>query len=128
MAGMITRKLSPTGDSTFGQGLANFWINSPFGVGQEVETTLRLFLGEWYLDTSKGTPWTTKILGYGTSTTRDLAIKTVILQTPNVVNLESYSSTFNPTTRQFTVTATILTAFSQSQLVPISVTVNIPVL
>src|SRR5208283_5330097 len=60
---MRVRKLSTTGGMTFGQGLANFYINSAAGVGQEVVTRLKLIQGEWYLDQSQGVPWFTQILG-----------------------------------------------------------------
>jgi hypothetical protein len=108
---MRVRALSFSGDMTFGQGTANFLINTPLTVGQEVETKLNLIQGEWYLDLTAGTPWNTKILGYDTTSTRDLAIKSVILGTQGVQALLSYSSNLNSTTRAFTITADILTIY-----------------
>jgi hypothetical protein len=106
------RKLDANGDYSFGQGSINFWINSALGVAQNVGTRLGLWQSEWFLDRTVGTPWAQKVLGYGTASLRDVAIKTVILQTENVTELVSYSSVANPATRKFTVSGTILTTFS----------------
>ena len=113
---MRTRALSPTGDYTFGKGLGNFLINSPATVGQEVQTSLALILGEWYLDTSQGLPWATEVFGYNTQSVRDLAIKNVILSTQGVTALESFSSNLNPTTRLYSVTAQIITTFGTTTI------------
>jgi len=118
---MRVRKLSPSGDFMFGQGLANFYINSPAGVGQKVVTRLKLIQNEWYLDQSAGTPWFTKILGYANPTVRDLVIKNIILTTDNVNEITAYSSAINATTREFDVSADILTAFG-----PTSISTSLP--
>ena len=108
---MRTRALSPSGDYTFGHGLSNFLINSPACVGQEVQTRLGLLQGEWYLDTSQGTPWNTEVFGYNTQSTRDLVIKNVILSTLGVTALQSFSSSLNPTNRKYSVSAEIITVY-----------------
>lgn len=106
------RKLDANGDYTIGQGEINFWINSPAGVAQNIKTRLSLFEGEWFLDQSIITPMTQEILGYGTASLRDIAIKTVILQTNDVTSIETYSSQVNNSTREFTVSGTVMTTFS----------------
>ena len=108
---MRVRKLSPLGDTTFGQGLSNFYINSAQGVGQKVVTRLKLIQGEWFLDKTAGAPWFTEILGYTNPTNRDLVIKNVILTTDNVNEITSYSSNVNATTREYTVNADLNTTF-----------------
>jgi hypothetical protein len=113
---MRVRALSSSGDYTFGQGTANFLINTPETVGQEVETRLALIQGEWYLDLTAGTPWNTQILGYNTAPTRDLAIKSVILATQGVQALLSYTSNVNPITRAYTITAEILTIYGTTSV------------
>lgn len=106
------RKLDANGDYSIGQGEANFWINQVEGVVQNVTTRLLLLEGEWFLDNTIGTPWSQEILGYSTAALRDIAIKTVILQTDNVTALTSYNSAVNSSTREFTVSGFILTPFS----------------
>jgi hypothetical protein len=113
---MRVRTLSSIGDYTFGQGTANFLIDTPITVGQEVETRLALMQGEWYLDLTAGCPWHTEILGYNTTATRDLAIKSVILGTQGVKALLSYVSNVDAVTRAFTVSAEILTVYGTTSI------------
>lgn len=119
---MRVRKLSSSGGLIFGQGLANFYINSADGVGQEVVTRLKLIQGEWYLDTSQGVPWLTQILGYSQQAVRDLLIKNTILTTPNVNTLDYFNSVTNKTIRTYNVTANINTVYG-----PTTISTNLPV-
>ena len=48
---------------TFGQGGANFLVDSPAAVAQCVVTRLRLWEGEWYLALDEGTPYFQDVLG-----------------------------------------------------------------
>lgn len=118
---MRVRKLSPSGDTIFGGGLANFYINSALGVGQKVVTRLKLIQGEWFLDTSAGTPWFTEIFGYANPAIRDLVIKNVILTTDNVNEITAYSSSIDAVLRNFDINADILTAFG-----PTSISTSLP--
>lgn len=111
---MRYRKLSPTGDFVFGNGQADFYIDVPEAVAQAAETRLALLLGEWYLDTSDGTPYSTEILGYGTSRIRDQAIKNRILGTPNLTSILQYSSEL--IARAFSANAKVDTAFGPADV------------
>lgn len=102
------------GDMSFGQGVANFLVNSPACVAQAVQTRLLLLLGEFFLDVTDGTPYATEILAKATAGTRDEAIRDRILGTPNVTEIESYSSVVEG--RSFRVQATINTAFGRVDL------------
>lgn len=104
--------LDANGDYTFGQGSANFWIDSPQGVAQSVLTRLLLWEGEWFLDQTSGTPYSQEILGYGTKSLYDLAIRARVLATDGVTEIVSYSSSVNPVNRQLTVEMEIMTQFS----------------
>jgi hypothetical protein len=101
----------------FGQGSANFLVNSPQAVAQLVMTRLKLSVGEWFLDSSDGTPWIGDILGANTGPTRDAAIKSRILGTPGVTAITAYSGSVQG--RAFTVTAQVQTLYGAA---PISVT------
>jgi hypothetical protein len=118
---MRVRAQDADGDYTFGRGSGNFLANSPAAVAQLVMTNLLLKRGEWFLDQTAGTPWSTEILGYGTAPLYDLAIKQAVLDTQGVSSIASYSSNFNKATRALTVTMTILTAFDPAA-VPVNVT------
>lgn len=121
---MRVRALTSTGDYSFGQGQSNFLINTPACVGQLVETTLRLWQGEWYLDLLAGTPWLQQILGvFNLKSVVDMILQGVILSVPGVDSIQSYSSAYVGV-RNLSVTATIVTEFSVngSNTVNVSVT------
>ena len=113
---MRVRALDADGDMTFGRGNGNFLADSPAAVAQCVVTRLLLKQGEWYLDTTAGTPWSTQILGAGTAATRDVAIKQIVLGTQGMVSIDSYSSTLDPVTRAFTVTMDVTTQYGATTI------------
>src|SRR6516225_7250685 len=78
------RKMTSDGDYIWGHQQNDFWLNAPDGVAQAVLTRLRLFVGEWYLDVTDGTPWTTQVLDKYTQDQYDAAIRDRILGTPGV--------------------------------------------
>jgi hypothetical protein len=122
---MRYRKLDANYDMQFGHGSADFWHNQPEAVGQSVRTRLLLYAGEWFLDTTEGTPWggfplndlvvrQGRILGVHTQLSRDAAIRERILGTTGVVAIVSYFSSVNPNTRAFAVNATIDTIYGRA--------------
>ena len=111
---MRYRKLTSSGDYSFGRGTSDWYVNQPEAVAQAVQTRLRLETGEWFLDTTEGTPWRTKVLGKRTSDTRDIVIRARILGTSGVTAITAYNSDLNRTTRGFTVAATISTAYGET--------------
>jgi hypothetical protein len=124
---MRYRKLDSNGDMTFGHGAADFWKDQVEAVGQAVKTRLLLFSGEWYLDTTAGTPWggfplndlvvqQGRILAEHTQLSRDAAIRDRIATTEGVIGMPVYGSSFNPNTRTFSVNATIDTIYGQFEL------------
>lgn len=112
---MRYRILSATGDYVFGRS-GEFLVNSPQSVAQAIMTRLKLMTGEWFLDTSEGTPYDTQILGYGTQGTRDVAIQTRILDTPGVESIEEYTSSVDAD-RRMTVTARVQTIYGAVDIV-----------
>jgi hypothetical protein len=117
------RKLDSNNDYSFGNGEADFWINQPEGVAQKVQTRLLLFLGEWFLDQTVGTPWFQQIIGYNTAANRDVALRTVILQTNGVTALSNYSSSVGGNGRRgFIVSGLITTTYSKT---PVPFMVNL---
>lgn len=110
---MRYRKLDSNGDYTFGHGRLDFLIDSPATVAQAIQTSLALFQGEWFLDTSKGVPWNTEVLGYGTQSLYDTVIKEAIRGVQGVVSIASYISTLDTKARRLSVQVTVLTQFGQ---------------
>ncbi|MET3654099.1 hypothetical protein [Dyella japonica] len=108
---MRYRKLDANGDYVFGHGQSDFYRDQPEAVAQAVQTRLELFSGEWFLDTSAGLPWRTQVLGKYTQNIRDFVIKQQIVNTQGVQSLDSYSSSVDPNTRRFSVSASITTIY-----------------
>jgi hypothetical protein len=111
---MRVRAQTASGDYTFGQGSANFLVNSPEMVAQLIKTRLGMNLGEWFLDVTDGTPWLTQVLGAHTQDTCDQAVRSRILGTPGVVKIVSYSSTV--VGRSFSILASVMTQFGVVQI------------
>lgn len=112
---MRYRKLSSTNDYVFGQGVPEFLVDTPEAVGQAVRTRLRLSTGEWFLDTTEGTPYATEILGAGTQALYDSAIKERVIGTPGVTSIDVYSSSLGQN-RALSVTMTISTQYGQATI------------
>lgn len=108
---MIVRQLSPTGDFTFGASQLNFLANSPAAVAQVVQTSLLLWLGEWYLDTTAGMPWIQGVLGKHNAETADVTVQDYILGVQGVTDISSYASVAQQPERDYFATATIDTLY-----------------
>ena len=113
---MRYRKLSPTGDYVFGGNLLDFYIDTPAAVGQAVQTALLLFLGEWFLDTTVGTPYFQAILGKHSQQTADLAIQNVVINTQGVTAFSNYQSSIDPNTRLYSVSMNLDTVYGPTQV------------
>lgn len=111
---MRYRAMSATGDYQFGR-TGIFFVDSPEAVVQAIKTRLGLWTGEWFLDSDEGTPYIGQILGHGTQATRDVAIKTRLLETPGVLSLLKYSSSVTAD-RRMVVAAEVETQFGATQV------------
>lgn len=111
---MRYRALDVNGDMSFGHGPGDFLINTPAAVGQAVKTRLLLLTGEWFLDVTEGTPYTTEVLGTDTQSTYDFAIRDRILGTEGVVEIITYSSVLDHEARALRIEATIDTIYGQT--------------
>lgn len=110
---MRYRKLDANGDYTLGTG-ADFYQDTPDAVAQAVMTRLRLHSGEWFLDTTDGTPWGSDVLGKYTLSTYDTVIQQRILSTPGVQGIASYTSSIDTRARALSIAATIDTIYGQA--------------
>ena len=111
---MKQRALDANGDFSFGTALP-FLEDTPYCVAQAVMTRLRLRSGEWFLDLQEGTHYDDQILGFGTQDSRDLAIRSRILDTPGVQQIAEYISILDKG-REFSVIATVDTIYGSIQL------------
>lgn len=113
---MRYRKLTNTGDYSFGNGQLDFYRDVPAAVGQSVETRILLWLGEWFLDIEDGTPFLQGILGKYSQVTANTTIQDRILTTDGVVSIENYRSNIDVDNRAMTVECDINTIFGPTAL------------
>lgn len=114
---MIYRKETSDWDYGFGKGDDNFFVDSIAGVAQAIKSRLLLATGEWPLDTSEGTPYSTKILGMNRRNTYDAAFKARILGTTGVISIADYSSSYDESNRSVTVSCTVNTTYGTTTVV-----------
>jgi len=89
---MIVSRLTPAGDWTFGKGRANYAQRSE-AITQTVSTRIKSMRGDWFLDTSHGSPWR-GILGQPGDETRLVAeVRRVVLATQGVRQVTRVTAT-----------------------------------
>lgn len=70
-------------------------------VGQHIRQRLMTYEGEWFLDSASGVTWLTDILGFQYDPViAESLIKTEILETDGVADIDSFSVRFNRELRQ----------------------------
>jgi hypothetical protein len=106
---MKYRALDADGDYQFGRS-GIFLTDSAEAVAQAVQTRLRLWAGEWFLDDREGTLYEDAVLGYGTQGVRDQVLKQRILETQGVLSIVAYESKTGAD-RKMSVTVTISTLY-----------------
>lgn len=111
---MRVRALDVNGDRSFGNGQADFLVNSRAAVAQNVQTRFSLWQGDWFLSLSAGMTWRTDVLGRRTEATRDPAIRNYILGTTGVTGLPAYASQLDRVTRKMSVQALVDTPYGQT--------------
>lgn len=114
---MRYRKLDANGDYSFGNQQNDFWINVPEAVAQAVETSLKLFVGEWFLNIESGVPYPESILGKHSKDEADATLIGQITNVPGVVSLVNYQSELDPNTRSYkTINGTINTVYGLTEV------------
>jgi hypothetical protein len=113
---MRYRELDSNNDMKFGNQQADFLIDSPEAVAQAVFTRLRLWVGEWFLDTNEGTPYEQSMLGKGKLETIEPAMRERILGTQGVTEIIEFDLTWEPSARKVIITATINTLYGETEL------------
>lgn len=108
------RKLDANGDPLYGSGQGNF-VSDIEAVAQAILTRLKLLQGEWWEDAGLGTPLFQSILG-ATGTGSNPQLITLLLQqrilgTPYVLEVRDVAGSYDATSRGFSFSCTVLTAF-----------------
>ena len=113
---MRYRREDGNGDYTFGQGDDTWLINSPEAVAQAIKTRFELWYGQWFLDTTEGTPWIQSVLGKQRPELYNLAIRQRILETKGVKSITEFNTAVNTSSRRVTFTATVETFYGMTTL------------
>ncbi len=114
---------------TFGFGSANFLIDNSATVAQIIGTTLKLWLGEWFLAKNVGIPWTTQIIGRRTLPLAILIIRTAVLNVPGVVSIGNLTYNYDTSTRILSITINdVQTLFSSGTSGTGSLNITVPML
>lgn len=108
---MRIRMQDTNGDMVFGQGQNNFYVDQKEGVGQLIQTRLRLWYGEWFADTTDGVPYAQDVLGKSSPDVYNEVIKDRILSTTGVSDITAYTSTEDRTTRKLTISVSVNTIY-----------------
>ena len=113
MATLAVRALDANGDPLKGSGKANLLYDAD-ALAQIIITRIKLFLGEWWLDMSDGTPLFQSILNNGrvsSLTAIEHALQLRILGTPFVTGLSNVAVAFDPTSRALYYSAAVQSSF-----------------
>lgn len=113
---MRYRKLDENGDFSAGHGSADFFVDEPNAVAQSVLTRLRLWTGEWFLNTDEGTPYREQVLGVRKRQMAGPALKLRIASTEGVTSVDDFNADYNGDSRHIAVAATISTAYGETEL------------
>lgn len=111
---MTVRKLDADGDLALGK--EKFLVtDSAAEAAQNINTRLKFFLGEWFLNTADGTDWFGKVLGKGSpEASRESVIRRRILLAPAVAGMTAFSTDTAIATRQFSVNASVVSKSGES--------------
>lgn len=113
---MTVKRLSNTGDYTFGNSQLDFLSNSPETVAQVIKTALLLWLGEWYLDVTLGMPWIQGVLGKHNQSIADVTVQDYILGVQGVTAIQQYLSIAQEDIRKYLATARIDTQYGTTPI------------
>lgn len=108
---MRYRKQTADGDYSFGASQLDFYRDIPEAPGQAVKTRLLLWVGEYFLDITEGTPYMQGIFGKYSEATASAIIQDRVLGTQGVVDIYDFATSLDPDTRGLTVTCTIDTIY-----------------
>lgn len=108
---MRYRKLDSDGDFVTGHGAADFYADQVEAIAQSILTRLRLWRGEWFLDTAEGTPYKEEALGVRRLRTAGPAIRRRIATTSGVTEVKEFNVSYDSETRHLSVACTVATAY-----------------
>lgn len=110
---MIVRTIDGTGDWTFGKG-KNDYKKDINAVSQNIRTRVFSFIGDCFFAKSSGINWF-NLLGSKNSIGLELAINTVIINTPGITGVSQVSVSID-SKRNITVSYVVNTIYSSNPI------------
>lgn len=107
---MIIRNLDENHDWTFGKGRNNYASGNKC-VGLNIQTRILSWLNDCFFAQSEGVDWVNRLGMKGQTDMLEQDIRTIIVQTPDVVQLVDFQ--FQVVGRVFTAQYTVNTRFSR---------------
>lgn len=108
---MKYRKLTPTGDYSFGNNHQDF-VNGKEAIAQAIKTKILLFYGEWWEDLGIGIPIFQSIIGQQNSKNTSIAIQSLlnrrILEIDEVVSVDEITVEYQNRKMSVYVRCTVL--------------------
>lgn len=122
---MLIRRNDSNWDMTWGSGLGDYYRDNNDCIGQNIKSRLLLVLGEYWLDTSDGTPWQL-IIGVKPVDTAlvEQRLRARVLATEGVVQVTQFRLGFNSITRKAAVLIVVLTIYGTTVAVTLGGTVT----
>lgn len=121
---MIVRGLDANGDWLFGKGKNDYNANNK-AIEQSIKTRLQSFLGDCFFALDAGLDWF-NLLGSKNQLALELAVRSVILNTPNVSAIIDVSINLDHNTRRILMQYTVETVFTNNNTVaPIQSTASL---
>ena len=75
------------------------------------KTRFLLWYGQWFLDTTEGTPWIQSVLGKAKSRIPTTSLSVSGSETQGLASITAFNTTVDGTTRRVTFTATVETIY-----------------
>jgi len=107
---MKVAAIDSTGDWTFGRGLSGY-LQGTAAVKQMVQTRLREFVNDWFLDTAAGIDWIRLCSGRNTQPELLREVRRVVLATDGVLTLDYLSVDLDRQTRALSIALRVGTIY-----------------
>lgn len=116
---MRVRALDTDNDWEYGKGQNDYKVQRA-AVAQNLQTRISSFFGDCFFDTTAGVDWY-NLLGGKDQLALQLAVTAIILNTPNIASILSFSATYNSRNRDLVLFYKVLSVFgtiTQSTVIP----------
>ncbi len=121
---MIMRALTPSGDWTFGSGLANY-ATAEAAIEENILTWLQSWVNNCFFALKDGVDWR-NLLDVGQAENLENSIRVNILQRYGVVGVNDLVVLFDAHHRKISITADITTIYSRSFQIALSQIAGVP--